>query len=177
MIIFDTETTGLPEPKSAPLCNQPHIIEFGAIKVDDDFNEIDRMNVLIDPLIELPEIITKITGITPEDLKGKPVFGDVVGDISAFFLGEVSMVAHNLPFDRQLLCFELKRLRMVNRFPWPSNHLCTIELTKHRYQKWPKLEQLWREATGEEPQQTHRAIEDCEMLLTVCKYLRTEGLM
>ena len=42
MIVFDTETTGLPLPETAPLESQPRIIEFAGIKLDHDIKEIDR---------------------------------------------------------------------------------------------------------------------------------------
>ena len=35
MIIFDTETTDLVKPGLVPLEDQPHIIEFAGIKLDD----------------------------------------------------------------------------------------------------------------------------------------------
>ena len=42
MIVFDLETTGLPKAEGSDLDIQPRIIEFGAIKVDDDFNEVGK---------------------------------------------------------------------------------------------------------------------------------------
>lgn len=46
-IVFDTETTGLLKPESAPLSEQPQIIEFAGIKVDfDTLEEIDRLEFL-----------------------------------------------------------------------------------------------------------------------------------
>ena len=36
MIIFDLETTGLPKAEGSDLDLQPRIIEFGAIKYNDD---------------------------------------------------------------------------------------------------------------------------------------------
>ena len=49
MIVFDLETTGLPKAEGSDLDIQPRIIEFGAIKVDDDFNEVGRLAVLCSP--------------------------------------------------------------------------------------------------------------------------------
>ena len=47
MIVFDLETTGLPKAEGSDLDIQPRIIEFGAIKVDDDFNEVGRLQVFV----------------------------------------------------------------------------------------------------------------------------------
>ena len=49
MIVFDLETTGLPKAEGSDLDIQPRIIEFGAIKVDDDFNEVGRLQFLCSP--------------------------------------------------------------------------------------------------------------------------------
>ena len=46
MIVFDLETTGLPKAEGSDLDIQPRIIEFGAIKVDDNFKEVDRFQFL-----------------------------------------------------------------------------------------------------------------------------------
>ena len=35
MILFDTETTGLVQAYATPLADQPHIIEFAALKLSD----------------------------------------------------------------------------------------------------------------------------------------------
>ena len=75
MIVFDTETTGLPAADAAPLAKQPHIIEFAAIKLDEDtLEEVSRLEFLSKPPIDLPPIITKITGITDADLGTTTVY-------------------------------------------------------------------------------------------------------
>ena len=68
MIVFDLETTGLPKAEGSDLNIQPKIIEFGAIKVDDDFKEVDRLEFMCNPGHDLDPKITKITGITDEML-------------------------------------------------------------------------------------------------------------
>ena len=75
MIVFDLETTGLPKAEGSDLDIQPKIIEFGAIKIDDDeFKEVDRFEFLCNPGHELDPKITKITGITDEMLKDPKPF-------------------------------------------------------------------------------------------------------
>ena len=60
-IIFDLETTGL----DAKL---DKIIEIGALKYKN--NElVEEFSVLVNPKVKLPPVITKITGLTDEDLK------------------------------------------------------------------------------------------------------------
>jgi DNA polymerase III epsilon subunit-like protein len=74
MILFDLETTGLPKAEGSDLDIQPHIIEFGAIKLDDELKEISRIEFLCNPGQPLEPIITKITGLTDADLKDERPF-------------------------------------------------------------------------------------------------------
>ena len=57
MIVFDLETTGLPKAEGSDLDIQPKIIEFGAIKIDDDeFKEVTG-DILVDILENHPSEI------------------------------------------------------------------------------------------------------------------------
>ena len=53
MIVFDLETTGLPLADGADINLQPRITEFGAIKLDDDFKETEKLEFLVNPGISL----------------------------------------------------------------------------------------------------------------------------
>lgn len=175
MIIFDTETTGLIANESLPLDKQPKIIEFGAIRVDDVFNRVGDLSFFINPEEELKPIITKITGIKDKDLVDAKTFPYHYKMISDFFLGEDTFVAHNMPFDRSLLLFELQRMGKEYHFPWPSNHVCTVELSRQINGKYMKLTDLYKYLFGRDPQQTHRALDDCEILLEVYTELNERG--
>ena len=63
MIVFDLETTGLPKAEGSDLDMQPRIIEFGAIKVDDNLEEVDRLEFFCNPGHELdPQIRAPVHG-------------------------------------------------------------------------------------------------------------------
>ncbi|WP_155759817.1 PolC-type DNA polymerase III [Bacillus amyloliquefaciens] len=66
-VVLDLETTGLDYQSE-------QITEIGAIKIDERFNEIDRFHTMValEEGRELPEFITKLTGITAADLEGAP---------------------------------------------------------------------------------------------------------
>lgn len=177
-IIFDTETTGLIKNPAKPLSSQPYIIEVGAIKVDENFNEIDRLGYLIRPPIQLPGIITTITGIRDGDLELVMDFAASFHRLADFFRGADEFIAHNLPFDRNMLLFELQRMGMEYHFPWPTFHTCTVQASKSLFGgKYMKLENLYKHAFHKDPHQTHRAVEDCELLLDVCRWLKGEGVL
>jgi DNA polymerase III epsilon subunit-like protein len=176
VILIDTETTGLIQPGAVPLSQQPHIIEFAAIKLDDkSLEEVDNAHFLCKPPVLLPEIITKITGLTDADLEDQLPFPAHLPAVLPFFCGEVTLVAHNLPFDRGMVTLELQRLDRVSRFPWPYLHRCTVELTMDIKGHRLKQEQLYEMATGQPAGQTHRALDDVRQLAEVVRWLREEG--
>lgn len=174
MIVFDTETTGLPAAEGSPLHLQPKIIEFAGIKLHDEtLEEQDRLEFLCNPGMPLPEIITKITRLTDKDLESEPPFEANLPRVIDFFLGERVMVAHNVDFDRKLLTYELQRIGMMDRFPWPFHHKCTVEasfsINGHRL----NLKKLHTLATGQDFEDAHRAMPDVEALVRCVKYLRS----
>lgn len=92
-VVLDLETTGLDYKTE-------QITEIGAIKIDKNFNELERFHTLVslEEGRELPEFITKLTGITAEDLVGQPSEEEALKDL-AEFIGDSIVVAQNAPFD------------------------------------------------------------------------------
>lgn len=176
MIVFDTETTGLPVAMNMPLDRQPHIIEFAAIKLDDDtLEEKDRIEFLCKPPISIPPIITNITGITDDKLKDEKPFSAYMKPLVNFFIGEKVLIAHNIDFDRKLLMFELSRMGMMTNFPWPPIHICTVEKTTFIKGHRLKLGELYEIATGNKIKDAHRAMNDVEALCASIAWLKAEG--
>lgn len=167
-LVFDTETTGLVKHPSAKMSVQPKIIEFGAALVDEEGRVVDEMNLIIDPQEPIEPIITKITGLTDDDLRGKPTFADVAPQIAALFSRADAMIAHNLPFDSTLIELELKR-NNIEEWPWPPIQICTVQEHAEEWGRRPKLEELYQHAKGEPANQTHRALGDVYLLVEVCK--------
>ena len=175
MIFFDLETTGLPKAEGSDLDMQPKIIEFGAIKLDEGLVESDRIEFLCNPGYPLEPIITKITGIKDEDLKDEKPFIANYQRVCEFFLGEKTVVAHNLPFDRKILKFELERLDKLTKFPWPYEHICTVEIGEGVWGKKRKLGDIYEEITGEKIDGAHRSTVDIEAMIEIFKWYRAEG--
>lgn len=165
-IVFDWETTGIPLHPKAKLSLQPRAIEFGAVVIEGDGSLIRELSYIIDPGILIEPIITKITGLTNDDLIGKPKFADVVKFISEGFAMADVMIAHNLPFDESILQFELERLGPVAKasFPWPRHGLCTVQTFQEDWGKRPKLTELYEKIMGVKLAQTHRASDDARAL-------------
>jgi len=178
VIVFDPETTGLVEPEAIPLKKQPQIIEFAAIKLDNEtLEEVERFQFLCNPGKELPPQIVKITGINDRMLKGKPSFAHYYNDLVKFFLGEDQLVAHNCSFDVDLMRFELMRMGKLLQFPWPPTHLCTVEKTMPIKGNRLSLTKLHEYLFDKPFPSAHRAMVDVEALTRCVIELRKRDLI
>ena len=90
IVSFDLETTGF----SAKFGG---ITEFGAVKLKNG-EEIDRLDMFINPGMPIPPRVTKLTHITNEMVKDAPTIEEALPKIKAFF-GEDIIAAHNANFD------------------------------------------------------------------------------
>jgi len=167
MIFFDTETTGLIKNVALPLRQQPRIIEIACIREPAIKSRPNTFQTVFNPGVKLEPIITKITGLTDDELADAPSFSECIPDLADFFRGEETMVAHNMPFDFQMLLMELKRQVMEYKFPWPLHRIDTVTLAQPHYNgKFMKLNALYEDLIGP-IEQTHRALDDVKMLMKV----------
>lgn len=89
-IALDLETTGLD-------LRNCEIIELGAVHYEQG-REVDRFSQLVNPLVKLPKEITKLTGITEDDLTYAPLLEKAAyGFID--FVGDNPIVGHHVSFD------------------------------------------------------------------------------
>lgn len=173
MIVFDWETTGLLKPEVADLAAQPHGIEIGCIKLDKKYREVDRYEALMKPGIDIDEELHKrITKLTNADLADKPIFLELVDELAEFFLGEDTLVAHNLQFDLGVLVVELKRIGREHSFPYPPRGICTVDASKHLQGKRLRLIELYELRLGRKLAQTHRAMDDVKALVEIVKEMK-----
>lgn len=123
-IVLDIETTGLSHKDN-------EIIEFAAIRYAYG-HETHRFHSLIKPEKPIPPGITKLTGITNEDVEDAPAWNDVADGILSF-LGDLPLIGHNaisfdIPFISAKLGIELMNpkldtLYMARKaFPLLPNH-------------------------------------------------------
>lgn len=178
MIFLDTETTGLLVPDANDLNMQPYITELYCVKIEwdgDSFSFIDEFESLFSIPIPLDPIITKITGITDEMLLGQPSFAAKYKELCDFFLGEHTMVGHNLSFDTGMIYNELARIQCEIKFPWPMNHKCTVELSMAIENHRLKLSRLHELATGSPHEGAHRAKSDVHAMIRCYEWLIEKG--
>ena len=168
--VFDTETTGLPVHKDAPLALQPRIIEFGGV-ITDGHEILDELEFICDPRMQITDEITRITGLTNADLKGKPEFDDFIPQLQKFYQQADAYVAHNASFDRHMLQFDLRRVKKDLAYIFfPKIPICTVEETFPMYGRRMKLIELYELLVGPYVQK-HRAIDDVRLLHAICQKL------
>jgi DNA polymerase III alpha subunit (gram-positive type) len=172
--IFDTETTGLVKNSLVPLEQQPRVIEFFGHTVDDETGEtLDEIEFFCDPGIPLEQVITRITGIKAEDLKGAKPFRDHAHQICAAIASADAVVAHNLSFDMALIEADCQRAGCAPE--WPERLICTVEQTEWIRSHRLSLTALHEELFGEGFPSAHRARHDVEALTRCYLELRKRG--
>lgn len=173
ILIFDTETTGLLPHPDADISKFPRIIEFGAVLMSgEDGSVLEEASILVNPGVPLEPTITKITGLTDEDLADQPPLTEVLPQIRRLFNEAGSVVAHNLPFDKGVLRGEMRRLAIAE-WPWPKKEVCTVGLYKEIWGRNPKLLELYEYVLGKPLAQTHRALEDVQAMVEI---IQAEGV-
>jgi DNA polymerase III epsilon subunit-like protein len=173
MIILDTETTELMKPEVADVSAQPSIIEIALIKLNAKYEEIDRYTALLQPSIPINEEEHKrITKLTNEDLEGQPLFVELYPELCDFFIGERTLIAHNLIFDRGVLIAELQRIGKEFAFPWPPDQVCSVDRTRHYLGRRLKLTELYQQVLKKPLAQTHRAMGDATALAEIVRKLK-----
>jgi DNA polymerase III epsilon subunit-like protein len=191
LLIFDTETTGLPRirvPAMMEPNNWPHIVSISWVILNSDTNVIEKQkSYIIKPLNwTIPEDSVKIHGITTEraNAEGKQL-SSVIGE----FLAEPHdlLVAHNLEFDLNVI---------YNAIRWdlelPFKHMnkpscCTMELSRDICNlnpifgkpKSPKLSELYEFVFKKQPNKNslHNSLYDTLILAEViqhCQELRSK---
>jgi DNA polymerase-3 subunit epsilon len=100
-VVVDLETTGL-SPRTSRIC------EIGAQRVRALALE-DAFETLVDPRVALPAVVTSLTGIRAEALRGAPRSQLAVRRLLAF-AGDAAVVAHNARFDLAFLDREVELL-------------------------------------------------------------------
>ncbi len=164
-VVFDLETTGLE-------ANTDKIIEIGALKYKN--NElVDEFSVLINPEISLPPIITKITGLSDEDLEKERTIESILPEFITF-IEDLPLIAHNSEFDLGFIEINIKRLGLAMI---SNKNIDTVELARkfipkaYNY-KLETLKNYFHLEYG-----SHRSIDDCKTTNYVYQYCKDKALV
>ena len=150
--IVDVETTG-----GSPFFNR--VIEIGLLRVEKG-EVVEEYQTLINPGMEIPEFITKMTGITEAAVSVAPTFAELADEILSKFEDAI-FVAHNSQFDYGFLKEEFRRLGYGFVVP----QLCTVRLSRALYKEY-KHHNLSAiiERFEFECKNRHRAFDDAKVL-------------
>lgn len=116
--IVDIETTGGSTKSSK-------ITEIAIFKHDGN-QIIDSFESLVNPEMEIPEFITRLTGIKNSMVADAPKFYEIAKQIIEF-TEDCIFVAHNVGFDYGIIRHEFKLLGYDYRKP----HLCTVRASRY----------------------------------------------
>ena len=138
VLVFDTETTGLPKSKIInpdTLNLWPHIVQFSYIIYDTVLNDIvetcDSI-VKLEDGITIPEDSTKIHGITDEISKKNGIDIDLILEDFFYHLRNVDLlVGHNVSFDINMIKVELLRIIYENHLNISEDEIKTIKYNLH----------------------------------------------
>jgi len=207
ILVFDIETTGLPPPKSVVnphLSTYPHILQLSFVVFDTAFWKVVKscdFYIKVDESVAIDPFITDLTGITREmcNERGVPI-EDALHEFYQEYMQCHCIVAHNLDFDRLMVCTELARLIVkedlviLKRFPFIDQvfnpmgmhqieHFCTMRVgrklcniqaqnSRGAYVKNPKLAELYQHLFGQTPINLHNSLMDTYVCLRCFVKLR-----
>jgi DNA polymerase-3 subunit epsilon len=166
ILFFDTETSDLPDYRSAPGAHQPHVVQLAAILADGEKQE--TLTTLIQPQVWSIHPKAQAThGISAEQAlaQGIPV-AQAVEQFDALLRRANLAVAHNIRFDRLLMDSEY--LRLGREAAWP-NTFCTmvtctdiLKIPNFKGYKRPTLDEAYRHFFKRSPAKAHDALADVQ---------------
>lgn len=180
ILVFDTETTGLPESRNTSILETekwPHIVQISWILYDCDNKEV--LNVqdhIINSGVDIPAESSAIHGIDNSRVQRKgvkivPIMDSFDQDLQI----ADKVVAHNLSFDKRMFMVEAIRQNRKQYFTRngvkkpeyctmkSSKNLCAIERIGNNggtYYKYPTLTELHIKLFNYQPKGAHDSMAD-----------------
>eukprot|EP01035_Chromulina_nebulosa_P032520 gene32520-43448_t len=174
-LIFDTETTGLPRDKNAPLTdfdNWPRAIQIAWQLHDDKGYLIEAKSHLIIPEgFDVPYEAFKIHGISTEKAANDGIpLNDVLREFEEAVDKSTYLVGHNIEFDINVMGCEFLRKGFAEKLTQKkvidtvteTIEYCALPGGRGGF-KYPKLEELHQKLFGRGFDSAHNAIADVEV--------------
>ena len=197
VLVFDTETTGLPigyNPSITETEKWPHILQISFILYDDDTNailEIKDNIISIDNSIEISEKSIEIHGLTRTKCNKKGIMiKDALIEFNNALQKADLVVGHNISFDKRVVMVECIRQNMpqyFTRFGYRKPEYCTMKMntelcaiekinvkTGEKYFKYPNLSELHEKLFGNNPKGTHDSMADILICIRCCEKIRND---
>ena len=167
-IVLDTETTGL-DPRSGH-----RLVEIACVELIDYLPTGRHFHQYVDPERDIDPEAERVHGLSRAFLTGKPAFAHAeVSHAFLAFVEDADLIAHNAPFDRGFINFELE---MAGHKPVPeSRWIDTLTLAQKRFpgmhNSLDSLCRRYRISLAE--REKHGALIDARLLAEV--YLELRG--
>lgn len=182
-LCIDTETTSLPDfslPADAP--GQPRVASLAMILCDDDLRPIAERYDLVRPdgWVMSSEALA-VNGLTMEKLDAEGVPIAPVLDAYARYIDDgAAVMAYGAQFDVKMLCGEMRRLGMDDRFATTRNlcvmractGVCKLPRANGRGYKFPKLTEAYQHFFKRPFDFPHTALGDARACLEVARFLK-----
>jgi DNA polymerase III subunit epsilon len=188
VVVFDTETTGLPKDYKGSLYdsdNWPYIVQLSYIVFDCEkksiLHKVDHL-IQLPKGITIPESATAIHRVTNEMCVNNGIDIKVaLKEFNTYAKLANRVVAHNISFDKRLIIVESIRNNMLSIFTKQPAIYCTMKSTTKKckierkfkdgstYYKYPTLSELHMHLFQTIPKGTHNALNDVLICLR-CYY-------
>ena len=174
-LIFDTETTGLPQRDTAPISevdNWPRVIQIAWQPHDETGDLIEHFNLLIRPDgFEIPYSAEKVHGISTEKALSHGVaLAEGLNRFNESLKKTGFLIGHNVKYDINALGAEFIRTAVDTTFfekkevctMWSSTDFLKLPGGRGGKSKPPKLMELYEYLFEEQFQEAHNAAADVE---------------
>ena len=156
LVVLDLETTGI-------WIDKDKIIEIALVKRTPDGREETYLKK-VNPGMPIPDVISRLIGITDEDVKQAPLFKDIAAEVLAF-LGDSDLAGFNIEkFDLPLLERELSD--EGHTFPWRERNVYDVQRVYHLNER-RDLDAAYKFYCDKKLENAHSALADAEATLEI----------
>jgi DNA polymerase-3 subunit epsilon len=168
-IVFDTETTGIPDWKAPSEAeHQPHIVQLAAQQFESETGKIiQTIDVIIKPNgWVIPAEVSEIHGITTEYASDVGISEKLAVEMFLDLWGGRLRVAHNTTFDNRILRIATKRYcsEAVSEAWHTGDYFCTMINARKvmPISKNPTLGEAYKHFMSKDFEDAHSALPDAQ---------------
>ena len=156
LVVLDLETTGT-------WIEKDRIIEIALVKRMPDGSKV-VFSSKVNPCMPIPPVVTELTGISDEDVKGAPAFSAIAGKVLEF-IGSADVGGFNLErFDLPLLAREMTDAGL--KFEWSNRAVYDAQKVYHLHER-RDLFAAYAYYCQQELKDAHSALADTEATLAI----------